>query len=65
MLSRPILLDVIGEHLRDQPPPPAFGYIARLTSLYVIVICLINLGSVLLQCGAGACHTSEYRLLGG
>ena len=33
--------------------------------LLVIAICLINFGSVILQCGAGACHTSGYRLLSG
>jgi disulfide bond formation protein DsbB len=66
LLAFTIRLAVLGgEHLRDQPPPPALGRIARLLSLYVIAICLINLGSVLLQCGAGACHTSEYRLLSG
>jgi disulfide bond formation protein DsbB len=54
-----------GEDWRDQPPSPALGRLARWLSLYVIAICLINLGSVMLQCGAGACHTSGYRLLGG
>jgi disulfide bond formation protein DsbB len=54
-----------GEHLRDQPPLPALGRLARLLSLYVIAIGVINLGSVILQCGADACHTSGYRLLGG
>jgi hypothetical protein len=31
----------------------------------VIAIGLINLVSVILQCGADACHTSGYRLLSG
>ncbi|HLX17763.1 MAG TPA: disulfide bond formation protein B [Bradyrhizobium sp.] len=53
------------EHLRDQQPAPALGGLARLLSLYVIAICLINFGSVILQCGMDACHTSGYRLLGG
>jgi disulfide bond formation protein DsbB len=53
------------EHLRDRPPSPALGRLAKLVSLYVIVVCLINLGSVILQCGVDACHTSGYRLLGG
>jgi disulfide bond formation protein DsbB len=52
-----------GEHLRNREPPPALGRVARLLCLYVVAICLINLVSVLLQCGA--CHTSEYRLLSG
>ncbi len=54
-----------GEHLRDRPPSPTLGRLARWLSLYVIAICLINFGSVFLQCGAGACHTSGYKLLGG
>jgi disulfide bond formation protein DsbB len=54
-----------GEHLRDPQSSPTLGRVARLLSLYVIAICLINLVSVILQCGLGACHTSGYRLLGG
>jgi disulfide bond formation protein DsbB len=54
-----------GEHLRDRQPSPMLGRLARLLSLYVIAICLINLGSVAIQCGADACHTTEYRLLSG
>ena len=53
------------EHLRDRPPPAALGRLAKLASLYVIAIALINFGSVILQCGVDACHTSGYRLLGG
>ncbi len=51
--------------LRDPPTSPALGRIARLLSLYVVVICLINFASVVLQCGVGACHTSGYKLLSG
>ena len=54
-----------GEHLRDQQPAPALGRLGRMLSLYVIAICLINFGSVIVQCGTDACHTSGYRLLGG
>jgi disulfide bond formation protein DsbB len=54
-----------GEALRDPQPSPTFGRVARLLSLYVIALGLINLGSVILQCGAGACHTSGYKLLSG
>jgi disulfide bond formation protein DsbB len=61
-----IKLAVLGnEHLRDRQPSPMLGRLARLLSLYVIAICLINFGSVILQCGVGACHTSEYKLLSG
>jgi disulfide bond formation protein DsbB len=37
--------------------------IANLLSLYVIALCLINLVSVVLQCGLGQCHTFGYVLL--
>lgn len=66
LLAFAIKLAVLdGEHLRDREPSPALGRLARLLCLYVVAICLINLASVILQCGAGACHTSEYRLLRG
>ena len=66
LLAFAIKLAVLGgEQLRDRPPSPALGRLARLLSLYVIAICLINLGSVIVQCGADACHTTEYRLLHG
>jgi disulfide bond formation protein DsbB len=54
-----------GEQLRDSQISPTLGRVARLLSLCVIAICLINFVSVILQCGMGACHTSEYRLLSG
>jgi disulfide bond formation protein DsbB len=54
-----------GEQLRDRPSPPALARLAQLLSLYVIALGLINLGSVILQCGVGACHTSGYTLLSG
>jgi disulfide bond formation protein DsbB len=61
-----IKLAVLGsEYPRDPQPSPALGRVARLLSLYVIAICLINFASVIFQCGADACHTSGYRLLGG
>lgn len=53
-----------GEHLREDPSP-TLGRLARLLSFYLIAICLINFVSVILQCGADACHTSGYRLLSG
>ncbi len=66
LLAFAIKLAVLGsEHLRDRQPPLALRRLARLLCLYVVAICLINLGSVFLQCGTDACHTSEYRLLSG
>jgi disulfide bond formation protein DsbB len=64
LLAFAIKLAVLG----DEPPhdpSPALGRLARLLSLYVIAICLINLASVIVQCGVGACRTTEYRLLSG
>jgi disulfide bond formation protein DsbB len=54
-----------GEDLRGRPPAPALDRLARLLSLYLVAICLVNLGSVVVQCGAGACHTTKYVLLSG
>jgi disulfide bond formation protein DsbB len=58
-------LAVLGGEYPREPPAPALGRVALLLSLYVIAICLINFVSVIVQCGAAACHTSGYRLLGG
>jgi disulfide bond formation protein DsbB len=66
LLAFAIKLAVLGgEDLRDRQPPPTLGRAARWLSLYVVAICLINLGSVIVQCGADACHTTEYRWLSG
>jgi disulfide bond formation protein DsbB len=54
-----------GEQPRGRPSPPVLASLAQLVSLYVIALGLINLGSVILQCGVGACHTTEYKLLSG
>lgn len=37
--------------------------IARGLELHVVLLCAINLLSVVLQCGFGECHTFGYRLL--
>jgi disulfide bond formation protein DsbB len=65
LLAFAVRLVVLGEPIPGPQPSLWVGRVARLLSLYVIAIGLINLGSVLLQCGAGACHTNEYRLLSG
>ncbi len=31
--------------------------------LYVIALCVANLGSAVVQCGLEACHTTGYKLL--
>jgi disulfide bond formation protein DsbB len=62
-----IKLAILGgdEYLReaDVSEFPAIRRIADILSLYVIAICLINLVSVVLQCGFGECHTFGYKLL--
>ena len=62
-----IKLAILGgdEYLRGAEPSefPAIKKIADILSLYVIAICVINLISVILQCGFGECHTFNYKLL--
>jgi|UniRef100_Q11IX3 disulfide bond formation protein DsbB len=42
---------------------PVIRGLATALSLYVILIGLVNFGSVVLQCGVGECHTFGYSLL--
>jgi disulfide bond formation protein DsbB len=42
---------------------PALQKLAAALSIYVIALCAINFGSVVLQCGLGECHTFGYALL--
>jgi len=42
---------------------PAIKKAADFLSFYVIALCVINLVSVVLQCGLGECHTFSYKLL--
>jgi len=60
-------LAVLGgdEHLRDHRVTsfPGLDRVASVISLYVIVLCAINLVSAVLQCGFGQCHTFGYQLL--
>jgi disulfide bond formation protein DsbB len=42
---------------------PILRKIADALSLYVVVICVVNLISVVVQCGFGECHTFAYKLL--
>ena len=37
--------------------------VATAASVYVVVLCAINLGSVVVQCGLEQCHTDRYLLL--
>lgn len=60
-------LAVLGgdEHLADHPAEdfPVLARLADFGAAYVIVLCLINLGSVVVQCGFGECHTMGYKLI--
>jgi disulfide bond formation protein DsbB len=62
-----IKLAILGgdEYLRevDVSEFPTIRRIADILSIYVIALCLINLVSVVLQCGFGECHTFGYKLL--
>ena len=44
-------------------PGSRLALAARWIGLVMTALCLVNLGSVLLQCGLGACRTSGYALL--
>ena len=60
-----VKLCIIGTEDGSRPPAPksAFGRVAAAVSLYVVALAVINLGSVVVQCGLGQCHTTEYALL--
>ena len=55
------------DYLRQAGPErfPALKKLADALGIYVVAICLINLVSVVLQCGFGQCHTFGYKLLSG
>ena len=42
---------------------PAIRRVADALSAYVVLLCVVNLVSVVIQCGLGECHTAGYRLL--
>ena len=67
LIAYAIKLSILGgdEYLReaDVSEYPAIRRIADILSIYVIALCLINLVSVVLQCGFGECHTFGYKLL--
>lgn len=62
-----IKMAILGgdEYLRNAKPTefPMIRKIADALGFYVIALCLINLVSVILQCGLGECHTFGYQLL--
>jgi disulfide bond formation protein DsbB len=52
-----------GDRLVPLQKFPALAKATNLLSLFVVVLAAVNFASVVLQCGADACHTYEYRLL--
>lgn len=67
LIAYAIKLATLGgdDHLReaDARTFPLIDRLASILSVYVIVLCLINLISVVVQCGFGQCHTFNYQLL--
>ena len=53
-----------NKQLSAMPPSPVLKRIGSAAGFYVVVLCAINLISVVIQCGLGACHTTGYKLLG-
>lgn len=64
LLALALRLTVFGAP-RPLPPAarPPLAQAARLLEFYVVLICALNLASVVFQCGLCECHTSGYRLL--
>ncbi|MDO9414401.1 MAG: disulfide bond formation protein B [Pseudolabrys sp.] len=58
-------LAAFGDSVRRLPVAafPALKTIAAAASIYVLALCAINLGSVIVQCGLDQCHTMSYKLL--
>jgi disulfide bond formation protein DsbB len=67
LIAYALKLAVLGgdDHLREDDIQsfPVINRLASLLSVYVILLCLINLVSVVIQCGFGQCHTFNYQLL--
>ncbi|HEY0235515.1 MAG TPA: disulfide bond formation protein B [Afipia sp.] len=64
LLAFTFKLAVFGENnFRNSGPSATLSRPAGLLSIYVIALCAVNLLSVIVQCGFGACHTFGYKLL--
>jgi disulfide bond formation protein DsbB len=53
-----------GPKAAPEPEGSTLGRLTHVLGIYVVVICAINVLSVLAQCGLSQCHTSDYALLG-
>jgi disulfide bond formation protein DsbB len=52
-------------HMQGARPSdaPSLDRVARALAAYLFVLCVVNFGSVVVQCGLGQCHTTGYALL--
>lgn len=63
ILAHALKITLLGAAVPGVAPPPVLAATARLLGLALILLCAVNFVAVLLQCGAGECHTFGYRLL--
>lgn len=64
LLALALRLTLLGApRLPPHAERPPLARAVRLLEFYVVLICAINVVSVVLQCGLSECHTSGYRLL--
>ena len=64
LLALALRLTLFGApRLLSPAGPPPLARAARLLEFYVVLICALNFGTVVLQCGFDQCHTFGYRLL--
>jgi disulfide bond formation protein DsbB len=60
-------LTILGsdQQFAGRKPAGALGKLATAGAMFVVMLCVINFASVIVQCGLESCHTSGYRLWGG
>ncbi|MGG5820453.1 disulfide bond formation protein B [Falsiroseomonas sp. HW251] len=63
ILAHALKITLLGAAARDVAPLPLLAVAGRVLGLALLALCAINFIAVLLQCGAGECHTFGYRLL--
>jgi disulfide bond formation protein DsbB len=65
VIAQAVQLLVFGGQRQRLPANafPALALAGKIVGLYVVLLCAINLVSVVLQCGLGECHTFGYQLL--
>ena len=63
LLAFAVTLALFDDRGRTAPPSQMLTRIGAVAGLYVTALAVINLGSAVLQCGFGACHTTGYAWL--